>query len=137
MFEHRGQLTRSAQSTYWRLHLALSLMHRMASISASMLNDEGGRENNGMYQLWGGSKGIQEGEECVNGGGEGGKAQGDTEGGAGVIFVMYLLDTDGHATCKCIYTCTHAHIRTYTYAQDLKRLDCPFRSNQATGNNPL
>ena len=68
MFEHRGQLTRSAQSTYWRLHLALSLMHRMASISASMLNDEGGRENNGMYQLWGGSKGIQEG---VNGGGRG------------------------------------------------------------------
>ena len=41
--EHRGQPTRSAQSTYMyqRLHLALYLMHRMASISASMLNDEG------------------------------------------------------------------------------------------------
>ena len=80
MFEHRGQLTRSAQSTYWRLHLALSLMHRMASISASMLNDEGGRENNGMYQLWGGSKGIQEGEECVNGGGGGGRGGGKHKG---------------------------------------------------------
>ena len=47
-------------------------MHQMASISASMLNDEGGREKNGMYQLWGGSHGIQEGEECMNGGGGGG-----------------------------------------------------------------
>ena len=73
--EHRGQLTRSAQSTYRRLHLALSLMHQMASISASMLNDEGGREKNGMYQLWGGSQGIQEGEECMNGGGGGGRKQ--------------------------------------------------------------
>ena len=68
-------MTRSAQSTYWRLNLTLSLMHRMASISASMLNDEGGREKNGMYQLWSGSQGIQEGEECVNGGGGGGGKQ--------------------------------------------------------------
>ena len=54
------------------------------------------------------------------GGGE--EAKEDTEGGAGVILCMYILHTDGHATCKCIYiyththTCTHAHIRTYTHA---------------------
>ena len=61
------------------------------------------------------------------GGGGGSEAKEDIEGWAGV------LHTDGHATCKCIY----AHKYTYTYAQDLKRLDCPFRSNQATGSNPL
>ena len=113
--EHRGQLTRSAQS---RLHLALSLMHRMASISASILNDEGGREKNGMYQLWGSSQGIQEGEECVNGGGGGGgggRKQKRIQRGAGVILFIYLLDTDGHATCKCIYIYTHAHIHTCSH----------------------
>ena len=48
-------------------------------------------------------------------------------------------------TTQHIYTLTHTHmltyehthLHTYTYAQDLKRLDCPFRSNQATGSNPL
>ena len=78
-----------------------------------MLNDEGGREKNGMYLLWGGSQGIQEGEKCVNGGGGGGGAKVDTEGGAGVIFVTHLLNIDGHATCKCTYT--HKHIHTHTH----------------------
>ena len=68
--EHRGQLTRSAQSTTEGFTPSCT-----GSISAtcSMLNDEGGREKNGMYLLWGGSQGIQEGEECVNGGGGGGE----------------------------------------------------------------
>lgn len=73
--------------------------------------------------------------------GEGG-AKVDTEGGAGVIFVTHLLNIDGHATCKCTYTHKHIHTHThmlnstYTYAQDMKRLDCPFRTNQAPGSNP-
>ena len=80
-------------------------MHQMASISASMLNDEGGREKNGMYQLWGGSQGIQEGEECMNGGGGGGGSKRGYRGRGRSNFVyVYLLDTDGYATCKCINT---------------------------------
>ena len=83
----------------------------MASISASKFNDEGGREKNGMYQLWGGSQGIQEGGGGKGGGGGGGsEAKEDIEGWAGV------LHTDGYATCKCIYIYTHKHIHTHTYA---------------------
>ena len=75
-------------------------------------------------------------------GGRGGSKRGYRGREGGVIFGMYLLDTDGHATCKCMYihinTYTHTHIHTCThilmvtvrvnFQQDLKRLGCPFRS---------
>ena len=50
----------------------------------------------------------------------------DTEGGGGVMFGMYLLHTDGHATCKCIYTCTHAHMHTYIHIHTHTHGHCQF-----------
>ena len=114
-------------------------MHRMASISASMLNDEGGREKNAMYHLWGGSQGIQEGEECVNGGGGGGGKQKriQREGQDNFVYVstryrwacnmqMHIHKHIHTCTHTHIHTCTHTHIHTYIHILIVNAGSCEF-----------